>query len=85
MFGFSNRMKASEIEISRLFMDKYDLQIIINANKNKWEIVWADSGTDSKPTELNDTLANIEDAKTYLASIGFKDLKAVVYSPKGER
>jgi len=81
MFG----MPAAEIEVSRRYRDSLDMRITINANKSKWEVVWADYSTDSKQNEVDDANDNVRDALAYLATKGFANLRPILDTPATEK
>lgn len=79
LFGM---MPSTEIEISKTFSDDLGLKIKVQAGKNGWTILYADSSSDWKDVE--DTAENnFQNALTHLKNI--MNVKEVVEEPKFER
>ncbi len=60
-------MPSSEIEVSKTFKDDLGLKITIQAGKNGWTIMYADSSSEYKDVK-DTTKNNFESALTVLKS-----------------
>lgn len=56
MQRFFGMMPSSEIAIEKVYKDKYDLTISIQAGEHGWTVLWADGGSNYK--DVDDTSEN---------------------------
>ena len=66
MFGM---MPSSEVEIEKIFIDKYNLRITIQAGPHGWTIIYADNST-----KYNDCNASSEENFETAKKIAIDDL-----------
>lgn len=48
-------MPSNEITIEKVYKDKYDLSVAIDAGPHGWTVIWADGSTSYKDNEDIDT------------------------------
>lgn len=82
MNRFFGMMPASEVKMSRTFVDDLNLKITIDAGENGWTILYADSSSEYK--NIEDTTENNFNSALKVLKSHF-DVKEINSPIKGEK